>query len=105
MPHRVTTHRSTDAPAVNRHREYDRAARDQEAKSFYNSVAWRKLRRLKLVTDPLCEQCRAKEIYVPATIVHHVKPRREQPDLALDLDNLESLCDSCHSRTHAAHAD
>lgn len=104
MPRRVVTHRSAPPPGVSRHRDYDRAARDPEAKRFYDSKVWRDLKALKLAIDPICEPCRARSIYVPATVVHHVKPRREYPSLALDLDNLASNCDSCHSRTHALHA-
>lgn len=35
-----------------------------------------------------------------ATMVHHMIPLEERPDLALDLDNLRSLCDECHNRRH-----
>lgn len=34
-----------------------------------------------------------------ATEVHHVRPLEDYPGLALDLDNLESLCRRCHERT------
>ena len=33
-------------------------------------------------------------------MVHHVKPITERPDLALDLDNMRSLCDMHHNRMH-----
>ena len=33
-----------------------------------------------------------------ATQVHHLVPRKERPDLAYAIDNLESLCVSCHSK-------
>ncbi|MDL2317673.1 HNH endonuclease [Eubacteriales bacterium OttesenSCG-928-A19] len=36
----------------------------------------------------------------PATLVHHVVPVTERPDIALDIDNLRSLCDPCHNRRH-----
>ena len=35
-----------------------------------------------------------------ATIVHHIIPRDERPDLALEIDNLRSLCDACHNKRH-----
>ena len=35
-----------------------------------------------------------------ATMVHHVQPLDVRPDLALDLDNLRSLCEVCHNRAH-----
>ena len=33
-----------------------------------------------------------------ATMVHHIKPRKEYPELALCPENLESLCNLCHER-------
>lgn len=35
-----------------------------------------------------------------ATMVHHIIPRTERPDLALVLDNLRSLCAECHEKNH-----
>lgn len=42
------------------------------------------------------------EISAPksATVVHHIKPLAGHPEMALDLDNLESLCDACHNKKH-----
>lgn len=100
MPRRISTHRPIRLDP--RHREYDRRVRDQEAKAFYNSAAWRKLRAWKLRREPLCERCRARGLLVPATVAHHKVERADDPVLALDLDNLESLCPPCHSAHHAA---
>jgi 5-methylcytosine-specific restriction endonuclease McrA len=83
-------------------RQYDRHGRDPEAKRFYRSAAWLGIRSIKLRRDPLCERCLARGLLIPATTVHHKRERREAPDLALDLDNLESLCPSCHSSHHDA---
>lgn len=33
-------------------------------------------------------------------MVHHIKPLRDAPELALDLANLVSLCDACHDEAH-----
>jgi 5-methylcytosine-specific restriction endonuclease McrA len=100
MPHRVAT-QSKPVPGVNKHQLYDRYKRDRDAKRFYNSRAWLMLRLLKLQLDPLCEPCKASGTYVPASIVHHKHERRHNPELSLALDNLESMCESCHSRLHA----
>jgi 5-methylcytosine-specific restriction endonuclease McrA len=35
-----------------------------------------------------------------AAMVHHVLPLDVRPDLALDLDNLRSLCVVCHNQSH-----
>jgi 5-methylcytosine-specific restriction endonuclease McrA len=98
MPRRVYRP-SGPAPSKARDRlDYDRNRRDREAARFYQSAPWRNLRRLKLAQDPLCEPCREKARYVPAKQVHHRKPRRTHPDLALDIDNLQSVCIPCHNR-------
>lgn len=60
---------------------------------------------MKLRTDPLCERCKALGDLVPATMVHHKLERADHPDLELELENLESLCASCHSRHHACTQD
>ena len=33
-------------------------------------------------------------------MVHHIKPRRDYPELALVDSNLISLCDECHNKMH-----
>lgn len=68
-----------------------------EAWRFYASVAWRRLRGLKLSLNPLCERCEANGVTIPTDDVHHIEARTERPDLALELSNLESLCDRCHT--------
>ena len=35
-----------------------------------------------------------------ATTVHHIKHYDEYPELALENDNLISLCDACHNYFH-----
>lgn len=99
MPRRIPTYRppgSALARAAGR-RDYDRSRRDREGKRFYDSAAWLKLRRVKLALAPLCERCESRGLVVVADQVHHRRERRDRPDLALDLDNLESLCRPCHN--------
>jgi 5-methylcytosine-specific restriction protein A len=95
MPKRVPTFRSGPSKqAVTR--MYERARPRQADKNFYSSKPWLAIRREKLSIDPLCEVCLKDVRYVPATDVHHKLERKDRPDLALDLDNLESLCKACH---------
>jgi 5-methylcytosine-specific restriction enzyme A len=102
MPYRVNTLRPSGAPSKGeRDKIYDRSKRNPEAKKFYNSVAWSKCRQIKLSRDPWCEKCLQQHVLTPASIVHHVKPITEFPELRLDIDNMESNCASCHSRWHA----
>lgn len=60
---------------------------------FYASRVWRKLRKVKLLNNPICEEC--KKAY--ATEVHHLIPLEDNYDLRLSYDNLQSLCKPCHS--------
>lgn len=101
MPRRVPTYKPR-IPGFSRHSEYDTARRDPEAKGFYNSSAWVKLRLMKLRRDPLCELCKSQGKLIAATVVHHKAELRADPELALELDNLQSLCASCHSQLHAS---
>ncbi len=62
---------------------------------WYHTPAHRKWRKLVLQRDKVCQCCKRK----PATEAHHLKPLEEYPDLALDLNNGQGLCWSCHELT------
>lgn len=64
---------------------------------FYQSTAWRKLRVEKLRRQPLCEECEQQGKTTPAQMVDHIRPINEG-GAALDLQNLQSLCHTCHNR-------
>lgn len=81
------------------------------ADPFYGREGWKRARQMALDRDVgLCVRCRdagryardrhGRRVPVLATMVHHKKPLREYPELALSLDNLESLCDRCHDEEH-----
>lgn len=68
---------------------------------FYISAVWRRTRERALKQQHYeCQRCKAKGRYERATVAHHKKYLRRRPDLALDLDNLEALCDQCHYEEH-----
>ena len=72
-----------------------------DKKAFYNSEAWQRARQAALVGDNyLCVRCLARHRFVQATMVHHKEALLDSPEQALDLSNLESLCDDCHNRAH-----
>ena len=80
---------------------------DKQADPFYSGRAWRKVRQQALNRDGgMCVECMAEFMRCQsvrprqATVVHHVIPREERPDLALDLNNLKSLCDDHHAKAH-----
>ena len=76
--------------------DYNTRHRDREASRFYSSDRWRKLRKAKLSRNPLCEECTRQGKHTPATMVDHIQPIRFG-GAALDMENLQSLCWSCHS--------
>ncbi|MGE6343768.1 HNH endonuclease [Bacillus mycoides] len=80
---------------------YDKHKRDQEAKRFYNSIAWKNCRQLALKRDHyLCQECLKQNIITQADMVHHIEHFKDKPDKALVLENLISLCNVCHNKEH-----
>ncbi|TYS50095.1 HNH endonuclease [Bacillus infantis] len=81
-----------------RHKLYDRYRRDQETAAFYKSTPWRKVREQALARDiGLCQHCLSKGRIKWADMVDHIIPIKEAWELRLVLDNLQSLCNSCHN--------
>lgn len=74
---------------------------------FYKSREWQRCRESYLQSvGYFCERCKAKGKYTPAKIVHHKTYLNEgnykDPSVALNFDNLESLCQECHNKEHFA---
>jgi 5-methylcytosine-specific restriction protein A len=63
----------------------------------YNTARWQRLRRLKLSSSPICEDCERIGIVVPAQAVDHRDPISAGGEPFPELDKLASLCNSCHS--------
>jgi hypothetical protein len=63
----------------------------------YNNTRWRKLRAWQLAHYPLCALCHRSGRITPATVVDHIVPHNGDPALMWDVENLQSLCASCHS--------
>lgn len=82
-------------------RRYDTDRRDKGMRAFYTSTAWRHLRELKLKQMPMCEECYRQGRISKAVIVDHIKPARESLSDRLNIDNLQSLCRSCHNKKTA----
>ncbi len=79
----------------------------KESDPFYHTKEWKRIRKDALQRDGgMCQDCmdrmRAEIGYKPkrSTMVHHIIPRSERPDLELDPDNLRALCAECHEREH-----
>ena len=74
---------------------------------FYHTAAWKRARGAALARDRgMCRDCMARfdagTGFKPrrADTVHHIIPLEERPDLALELHNLLSLCNTCHNQRH-----
>ncbi|MCM8900605.1 HNH endonuclease [Caldicoprobacter algeriensis] len=72
------------------------------ARGFYNSKAWEKCRLAFLQSKFfICERCGGA-----ATIAHHktrLTPENiHDPNITLNWDNLEALCQDCHNKEHSA---
>lgn len=78
--------------------QYD-AQRGSACERGYN-YQWFKVRAMKLNMDPLCERHLKQGHDVAAVIVHHLKPIETHPELRLNIDNLQSLCNDCHELQH-----
>jgi 5-methylcytosine-specific restriction enzyme A len=88
--------------------------RDQKRK-FYDSGLWKQLRtevkkrdnnecqeckrqgQVKIDTNEYSEKAKRKKIQL---VVHHIKELEHHPELALDIDNLETVCVDCHNKEH-----
>ena len=67
------------------------------SREFLNTYEWRKVRMEALVKHGnkcmCCNRTPEGEYY---TCVDHIKPRKTHPHLALDIDNLQILCNVCN---------
>lgn len=67
---------------------------------WYNKSVHKKWRKLVMQRDNwLCQECLRHGNITPATDAHHKKTLEDYPWLALDVDNGEALCRSCHEDT------
>ena len=87
----------------------------EQKRKFYDSKEWRQLREeVKRRDNYECQECkrngyvtidtneyseRAKRKKIKL-VVDHIKELETHPDLALDIDNLETLCVKCHNEKH-----
>jgi 5-methylcytosine-specific restriction protein A len=61
------------------------------------TARWERYRLHFLRANPLCVMCQREGRVVPATVVDHVIPARDRPDLFWQPDNHKPLCASHHS--------
>ena len=64
--------------------------------TFYHSNRWRTLRKQLITANPLCVECSNNGRVTLAKVVDHIHSVRLGGD-KWDIDNLQSLCESCHN--------
>lgn len=87
----------------------------EQKRKFYDSKEWKSLREERKKLDNYeCQECKRNGLVSIDTneysktaqrkkiqlVVHHIKELEDHPDLALDIENLETTCVECHNRTH-----
>ena len=65
---------------------------------WYYRKSWKVLRNNQLRRKPYCEECDRNHLMTHATEVDHKTPHKGDKALFFDADNLQSLCETCHSR-------
>jgi 5-methylcytosine-specific restriction protein A len=82
----------------------NRSEEAQTYRTLYSSKHWKTLRRQALTRDAY--QCQhsgcgahlqAGRDHPRSAVVHHLKPHKGDLELFFDLDNLQSVCWTCHS--------
>lgn len=90
---------------INKGPKKSATARKKERADIYNSRQWKKMRKAKIMMNPLCEECEKLNKITPARQVHHIDSFMdyegdERLAKAFDFSNLESLCNECHEKMH-----
>lgn len=75
------------------------------AKKFYKSKKWQKVRAYVWARDKgLCQRCLRNHIIKAGDTVHHITEITPEnitdESIALNPDNLETLCRDCHAAVH-----
>ncbi|MCU4831887.1 HNH endonuclease [Bacillus cereus] len=87
----------------------------QQKRKFYDSSEWKSIReQVKKRDNHECQECKRNGRVQTDTIeysesakrkkiqlvVHHIKELEHYPELALEIDNLETVCVDCHNKEH-----
>lgn len=83
---------------------FDTSTKESRA-AFYSSADWKRLRQSILERDHYeCQWCKAEgkltTQYDSVLEVDHIKELEYHPELALNPNNLRTLCKDCHNKRH-----
>ncbi|HEL0000868.1 HNH endonuclease [Streptococcus equi subsp. zooepidemicus] len=80
----------------------DTTSKESMYRTFYHKTEWRKLRQEAIKRDNNeCVWCRERGRLTTTNLeVDHIKEVQYYPELALDIDNLRTLCKECHNKRH-----
>jgi 5-methylcytosine-specific restriction protein A len=80
-----------------RNREHDtRRKAENPWRAWYGTERWQAARLAQLRKEPLCQRCKDRGKVVEATVAHHKRAHKGDPELFWDPDNLASSCKPCH---------
>lgn len=97
MNERFGTLRRRKFPMVGGRTIKEGSPREVSTKRGYDYI-WEKLSKRFRRTHPFCRFCEQKGYEArPATVVDHIIPVADRPDLRLTWSNLQSLDDECHN--------
>lgn len=86
-------------------KQYDREKRDKGRAAFYHSANWARISAaVKARANGLDEYELMKGNLVKGTIVHHIEPLSERPDLGLHMHNLIYVSDLTHQIIHSEYS-
>ncbi len=87
-----------EADRERRRKEYEAQPDRAKDRAFYKTARWIRFRdyAMSLPENALCRECKERGLIVAASQLDHVKPRKEFPELAYSIENVQGLCRACH---------
>lgn len=83
-----------------------RSYTEDGASKYYNTIAWRRLRKVYKTEHPICTICLKHGKVEPMVDIHHIHPfmqgktEEDRWDMFLKESNLIPLCEACHHGVH-----
>lgn len=85
-----------------RNKAYNSSLRNKEQEKVYHTKQWDIAKRQVALRDnSLCRLCFSNRSWTASQLVHHIVEVEEDTTLVYSVDNLISLCESCHQQVHA----